>query len=147
MIQTRRSTKSTTNINISGISPPRINDIDDPASPITSIDDSSSTHTTNELDQPQSTSSPGDLETSPSTHSIPPTRPSNWSATPTTNITSLSGSSSAIPATPIERHFGLHPQGRGAVASFPNNITNIDPANYTWVKGSSNYTLCHNTPG
>ena len=56
---------------------------------------------------------------------------------------SPSGGSGAIPATPIAHHFGLHPRGRDAIASFPNNVTNINPANYTWVKGSSNYTLCH----
>ena len=141
MMQTRRYRKSTANVHICGTSPPGI-DINHPASP---IDDSTSTHATAEHDQPQSTSSLGDLETSPSTHSIPPTRLLSRSATPTANITSLSGSSSAIPTTPIERPFGLHPQGRDAFASFPNNITNINPADYTWVKGSSNYTLCHKT--
>jgi hypothetical protein len=63
------------------------------------------------------------------------------------NMTSPYRSSSAISAMPIERHFGLRPRGRDAIASFPNNITNINPANYTWVKGTSNYTLCHNASG
>jgi hypothetical protein len=31
-------------------------------------------------------------------------------------------------------------RGRLAVASFPNNIDNIDPTNYTWVKNFSNVT-------
>ncbi|PVH76114.1 hypothetical protein DL98DRAFT_518217 [Cadophora sp. DSE1049] len=51
-MQTRRSTKSTPNINIFKVSLPYIDDIDHPASPITSIDDSSSVHTATEHDQP-----------------------------------------------------------------------------------------------
>jgi hypothetical protein len=38
------------------------------------------------------------------------------------------------------------PCGRQAIATFPNNITNIDPANYMWVKDNSIYTLCHKAP-
>src|SRR5882762_2359701 len=38
------------------------------------------------------------------------------------------------------------PQGRQAMASFPNNITNIDPADYMWVKDNSIHTLCHKAP-
>lgn len=75
MMRTRRSTKSTANVDIYGTSPPRSDDMDDPFSPMTSIDDSSSTHTTTEHAQPHSTSSLGDLTTSHSTHSIPPTIP------------------------------------------------------------------------
>jgi hypothetical protein len=35
------------------------------------------------------------------------------------------------------------PRGRRAVSAFANNIVNIDPTNYMWVKNNSNYTLCH----
>ncbi|PMD54791.1 uncharacterized protein K444DRAFT_113805 [Hyaloscypha bicolor E] len=60
---------------------------------------------------------------------------------------SPSGSSSAISVTPIAHPFGLHPRGRDAITSFPNNVTNINSPNYTWVKGTSNYTLYHNVSG
>ncbi|KAH6681412.1 hypothetical protein B0J14DRAFT_647828 [Halenospora varia] len=49
--------------------------------------------------------------------------------------------------TTIEDHFGVHPRDREAIASFLNNISNINPANDIWVNDSSNYTLCHNAPG
>jgi hypothetical protein len=34
-----------------------------------------------------------------------------------------------------------------AVASFFNNIDNIDPTNHRWVKNYSNYMLCHKRAG
>lgn len=36
-----------------------------------------------------------------------------------------------------------HPKGRLAIAQFPNNITNIKPTDYKWVKSSSIHDLCH----
>ncbi|PVH77418.1 hypothetical protein DL98DRAFT_517381 [Cadophora sp. DSE1049] len=51
MIQTKRFTKSTPNINISKVTS-HIDDINHPTSPITSIDDSSSVQTATEHDQP-----------------------------------------------------------------------------------------------
>jgi hypothetical protein len=39
-----------------------------------------------------------------------------------------------------------HPRGRDAVSSFPNNVVNLDPSKYMWMKSNSNYTLCHKAP-
>ncbi|KAN0077744.1 hypothetical protein V8E54_006048 [Elaphomyces granulatus] len=49
--------------------------------------------------------------------------------------------SPAIPANdPI-----VEPQGRLALAQFPNNIVNVNPSDYIWVRNFSNYLLCHRT--
>ena len=37
----------------------------------------------------------------------------------------------------------VEPQGRLALASFRNNIVNVIPAQYVWVKNFSNFLLCH----
>jgi hypothetical protein len=37
----------------------------------------------------------------------------------------------------------VEPQGRLALASFGNNIVNVNPAQYVWVKNFSNFLLCH----
>ncbi|KAH9203521.1 hypothetical protein DL95DRAFT_472310 [Leptodontidium sp. 2 PMI_412] len=102
------------------------------------------------IDDPASPTSNGDESTEltipPSTPSLRPTNTSIPS-TPTSNIPTRYGSTSAMSDTTIEDHFGVHPRGRDAIASFPNNITKINPTDYTWVNDSSNYSLCHNTPG
>ena len=54
--------------------------------------------------------------------------------------------SQTAPASPTTESI-VELRGRLAVASFPNNIDNIDPANYVWVKNFSNYILCHKTSG
>ena len=38
-------------------------------------------------------------------------------------------------------------QGRLAIDTFHNNITNIDASNYVWLKPFSNYSLCHKGVG
>lgn len=102
------------------------------------------------IDDPASPTSDRDKSTKltipPSTPSLQPTNTSNPS-TPTRNIPTKYGSTNAMSGTTIEDHFGVHPRGRDAIAFFPNNIANINPTDYTWVNDSSNYTLCHNTPG
>jgi hypothetical protein len=40
-------------------------------------------------------------------------------------------------------HSSQKPQGTKAFAAFPNNLLNINPTQYMWVKRGSNYTLCH----
>jgi hypothetical protein len=37
----------------------------------------------------------------------------------------------------------VEPQGRLTLASFRNNVVNVNPAEYVWVKNFSNYMLCH----
>jgi hypothetical protein len=121
---TKRYTMSTRNTQASKSPSP----IDDPASPTSNGDEST------------------ELTIPPSTPSLRPTNTSIPS-TPTSNIPTRYGSTSAMSDTTIEDHFGVHPRGRDAIASFPNNITKINPTDYTWVNDSSNYSLCHNTPG
>ena len=51
----------------------------------------------------------------------------------------------APPPVPSSTHSDLPVprRGRTAVSMFPNNISNVDPTDYMWVKSHSNHTLCH----
>jgi hypothetical protein len=119
--------------------------IDSTAVPASDTNDSSSTHTSVEHDRSRHSSTP--CPASPSNDAIPLTTTSNESPIPTTNIQRVYQSTVSNPPTRIDDHFGRHPRGRDAIAAFPNNVTNINPTNYTWIRGSSNYTLCHETSG
>jgi hypothetical protein len=134
-MQTRHSTKSTRIF----YTTPRPNnvddmaDMDDLAGPVITVGGSSSSDTTIERDQTLSKLSQDDLTTS--------------RATPPATSLNRDPTHPAGSATPIERLPGLPPRGQDAIASFPNNINNMNPSNYIWVRGSSNYTLCHNSTG
>jgi len=156
-MQTRRSTKPTQNIRLAD-SPSAV---DNPASSRSHTDDSTgliaspSTPSITQTNASNHSSTPTSnipntyslTGTSPSTPSNTQTNTSSHSSTLTSNIPDTYRPTRTICDTTIEDYFGLHPRGRDAIASFPNNITNINPANYTWIKGSSNYTLCHKASG
>ncbi|KAH8586494.1 hypothetical protein B0O99DRAFT_748287 [Bisporella sp. PMI_857] len=118
-MRTKRYTMSTRNTQASKSPSP----IDDPASPTSNGDEST------------------ELTIPPSTPSLRPTNTSIPS-TPTSNIPTRYGSTSAMSDTTIEDHFGVHPRGRDAIASFPNNITKINPTDYTWTTNKyQNWTV------
>src|SRR6516162_3088466 len=76
------------------------------------------------------------MPTSHSTNSASADASSTTPGTPTP----IDDSSGAITNDPVQ------PQGRDAIATFSNNIINIKPANYMWVKKFSNHRLCHKGP-